>query len=162
MLFSPKRCYSRVVLSIMTLLCLNSITSFAQDPSFSQFYANKTYLNPAFTGVEKGLSLAASSRVQWYAVDRGFRTYDINCSTQIPFARLGIGLHLHKNAEGFANLTTTSAGLSISYTIPGKKNNLHFGFETKISEKTIDWNRLTFSDELDPIFGIISSLPQCP
>ena len=155
MLFSPKRCYGQILIVILVLLCLKTNTTFAQDPSFSQFYANKIYLNPAFTGIEKGLSLGASSRVQWYAVDRGFRTYDINCSTQIPFARLGIGLHLHKNAEGFADLSTTSAGLNLSYTIPGKKNNLHFGFETKISEKTIDWNKLTFSDELDPIFGIV-------
>ncbi|MCB0634515.1 MAG: type IX secretion system membrane protein PorP/SprF, partial [Lewinella sp.] len=39
----------------------------AQDPSFSQFYANRVYLNPAFVGLESGITLSATSRMQWLA-----------------------------------------------------------------------------------------------
>ena len=152
----------RKLLFLIILFSTGLLNLKAQDPSFSQFYANRMYLNPAFTGLEKGLFLNASSRMQWLAIDKGFRTYDVNISSQIPFAKMGVGLHLHRNVEGFAQLATTSAGLAFSYTIPGKKNNIHFGFETKISEKSIDWDKLTFTDELHPIFGIINQSTAVP
>ena len=157
----PLHCIIRFIL-ITALLSIYNSTLSAQDPSFSQFYANRMYLNPAFTGIENGLFVNASSRMQWLAIDQGFRTYDINVSSQIPFAKMGVGLHLHRNIEGFADLSTTSAGLAFSYTIPGKKNNIHFGFETKITEKSIDWDKLTFTDELHPIFGIINQTSAVP
>lgn len=135
---------------------------YAQDPSFSQFYANRIYLNPAFVGLESGITVSATSRLQWMQVDRGFRTSNFTIETQIPYARLGLGIHLLSDVEGIANLRTRMAGAVMSYTIPGKTNNLHFGFEARMVQKDIDWSKLVFSDQLDPFDGLVGGSSVIP
>lgn len=127
----------------------------AQDPSFSQFYANRIYLNPAFAGLERGITATAAARMQWHQVDKGFRTYNFSVETQLPVIRLGLALHLLKNTEGIGDLTTNQAGVVLSYTIPGDRNNFHFGMEARLVQKTIDWDKFLFSDQLDPVFGVV-------
>lgn len=139
----------------VTAILLLPLLLTAQDPSFSQFYANRIYLNPAFTGIEGGIALSGSVRVQWVKVDKGFRTYDFAVETRLPHIGLGLGLHLLKNTEGLSNLSTTQAGLAVSYTIPGQKNNVHFGMETRLVQKSIDWDKLVFSDQIDPVYGVV-------
>ncbi len=39
--------------------------AFPQDPGFSQFYANKLYLNPAFAGDNKCPRIDLNYRNQW-------------------------------------------------------------------------------------------------
>ena len=74
------------------ILCAIGLTLLqAQDPSFSQFYANRIYLNPAFTGLESGLTVGAVSRMQWLTVDGGFRTYGFTLELQEPHLSSGIG-----------------------------------------------------------------------
>lgn len=147
---------------LTTLLSCIAITSYAQDPSFSQFYANRVYLNPAFVGLEGGLTVTGAARMQWLRVDRGFRTYGMTVETQLPVVRLGLGLHLLRDEEGIGNLITNQAGFALSYTIPGKKDNIHFGFEGKLVQKTIDWDRLLFSDQLDPVYGVVQPTSMVP
>lgn len=134
----------------------------AQDPSFSQFYANRVYLNPAFVGLESGITFSATSRMQWLPTDRGFRTSNFTVETQLPVARLGLGLHLLSNTEGIAKLRTRQAGAVMSYTIPGKNSNLHFGFEARMVQKDIDWDKLIFSDQLDPMNGVVGESSVVP
>ena len=129
--------------------------SLGQDPSFSQFYANRIYLNPAFTGIEGGITASGTARIQWVSVDKGFSTYDFTIETQLPVVKVGLGLHLMRDVEGIANLVTNQAGLVFSYTIPGKNNNIHFGMEARIVQRAIDWDKLVFSDELDKVYGRI-------
>ena len=139
------------------IVLLLTVTSFVwgQDPSFSQFYANRIYLNPAFTGIEGGISVSGAARAQWIAVDKGFRTYAATAETQLPFVGMGVGLHLLHNQEGIGSFTTNQAGMTLSYTIPGEKHNVHFGFEGRFVQKSIDWEKLVFSEQLDPIYGVV-------
>ena len=116
----------------------------AQDPSFSQFYANRIYLNPAFTGLESGVSVAGVSRMQWVNVDRGFRTYGFTVEIQEPFIRSGIGLSLFHNTQGLAQLNSTSVGLSYSYLIPLDGHNIHIGMEALWNQKRLTGTRLFF------------------
>lgn len=139
----------------LLILCLMPFASRAQDPSFSQFYANRIYLNPAFAGIDGGVTLNAAARMQWIAVDKGFATYDFTIETQLPAVQVGLGLHLNKDVQGIANFSTTQAGLAFSYTIPGKSNNVHFGMEGRLVQRGIDWDALVFSDELDKVYGQI-------
>lgn len=127
----------------------------AQDPSFSQFYANRIYLNPAFAGLEQGVTINASARSQWINIDKGFKTIDFTVDTRLPALGIGAGIHLLRDEAGIAGLTTNQAGFVLSYTIPGKKDNLHFGLEGKFIQKTLNWSDLVFSDQLDPWDGLI-------
>ncbi len=129
--------------------------AYGQDPSFSQFYANRIYLNPAFTGIEPGVAVTGVTRMQWLRVDKGFQTYGLTAEMQLPVARVGLGLHLLRNTEGLGNLTTHRAGVTFAYTIPGRNNNFHFGLEGRMVQKNLDWEELVFSDQLDPVYGDI-------
>lgn len=145
-------------------LLLTTICNFAeaQDPSFSQFYANRIYLNPAFTGLESGISFAGVSRMQWTNVDSGFRTYGMSVEIQEPNIKSGFGLSLFHDTQGLAQLNTTSIGLSYSYTIPMENNNIHFGLQARWVQKSVDWSKIVFSDQLDPVHGNIYSTSAVP
>ena len=54
------------------VLLLHVLFATAQDPFISQFFANRMYLNPAFTGIEDGLQANITARNQWYAADKGY------------------------------------------------------------------------------------------
>ncbi len=135
-------------------LCLFTAAGLTQDPSFSQFYANRIYLNPAFAGLEPGIAVSGAARVQWSPVDGGFKTFNVAAEAQLPAVRLGLGLHLLSNTEGIGKLNTQQAGLVLSYTIPGQKDNIHFGMEGRLVQRSLDWDELVFSDQLDPIYGV--------
>lgn len=143
-------------------LVLSCISSFAQDPSFSQFYANRIYLNPAFAGLEPGIGVSGVARMQWGKVDNGFRTYALAAEMQLPVVRAGLALHLLHNAEGLGRLATDQAGLVFSYTIPGRQDNFHFGMEGRLVQKSLDWDPLVFSDQLDPVYGIVNASSVTP
>jgi type IX secretion system PorP/SprF family membrane protein len=134
----------------------------AQDPSFSQFYANRIYLNPAFAGIEPGVTISGAARMQWYAVDKGFRTVNFSAELQLPVVKSGLALHLLSNTEGIGNLTTNQVGIAYSYTLPGKNNNVHFGIEGRMTQKSIDWSKLVFTDQLDKVYGNIYASTMTP
>ena len=135
----------------------------AQDPSFSQFYANRIYLNPAFTGLDNGVGVSAVSRLQWLAADRGFRTYGLSAEIKRPFINSGFGISLFQDEEGIGQLTNTSIGLSYSYSIPLRNHNeIRLGFQGRVVQKSVDWSKLIFSDQLDPTQGNIFSTTAQP
>ncbi len=150
----------KVIFTIIFGLFL--IQAVAQDPSFSQFYANRIYLNPAFTGVERGVSVAGVSRLQWVNVDHGFRTYGFTVEIQEPFIRSGIGLSLFRNTQGLAQLNSTSIGLSYSYLIPMDGHNIHLGVEAQWNQRSVDWDQVVFSDQLDAVNGNVYSTSFVP
>ena len=143
-------------------IIFSSTISYGQDPSFSQFYANRIYLNPAFTGIENGVSFAGTSRTQWAKVDQGFRTYIASVEFQEPFLRSGFGLSVFHDTQGIMQLNTTSVALSYAYMIPMNRHNLHFGLQGSWVQKSVDWEKIVFSDEIDPVFGAVNPTTAVP
>ena len=133
-----------------------------QDPSFSQYYANRIYLNPAFAGLEKGLTVAGVSRIQWANVDGGFRTYGISLEMQEPGINSGLALHLFQDNQGLAQLNTTSVGLTYAYTIKMDNHNIHVGLQGRWVQKKVDWSKIVFSDQLDPVYGNVYATTAIP
>lgn len=134
----------------------------AQDPILSQFFANRSYLNPAFTGLEDGLQISASARNQWYAADRGYSFVTTTAEWQEPLWNSGFGIAVTHAQEGLAPLESSSAGLMYSYVIPGERSNWHFGLKYTLNQRRLDWSKLTFSDQLDPVFGNIYASAVAP
>lgn len=138
----------------LLLVCASALP--AQDPVLSQFFANRSYLNPAFTGIEQGLQLTTTARNQWLAADRGYRFYTAAVEWQEPCLYSGFGFMLTHADEGLAPISTTSGRLTFSYAAyRGQRANLHGGFQIALTQKSLNWDKLTFSDELDPVFGVI-------
>lgn len=144
------------------VFCFFLVQGFSQDPSFSQFYANRIYLNPAFTGLESGVSVAGVSRMQWTSVDDGYRTYGFSAEIQEPFINSGLGLHFFHNSQGLAELNATSVGFSYSYLIPLEGHNIHVGMEGNWNQKSIDWDKVVFSDQLDEVNGNVLGTSYIP
>lgn len=139
-------------------LCLLIASSVqAQENVLSQFFANRIYLNPAFAGLEEGLQITTSVRQQWYQADRGYRFAAVAVEWQEPCWHSGFGLTVQGSYEGISPLSTAGAGLTYAYVIPYKNGNVHLGLQYNYNQKRIDWSRLTFSDQLDPVFGSIYS-----
>ena len=146
----------RIKILLLLLSCgLTCLT--AQDVSFSQFYANRIYLNPALTGLEDGLSFSGVYRLQWKNIDNGYKTYAASIETKEPYLRSGLGLTLFQDVEGIMELKTTYVGFSYSYTIPMDDNNVHFGLQTRWVQKSVDWSKIIYSDQLDPVYGVVNS-----
>ena len=125
----------------------------SQDFAFSQFYAHRVYLNPAFTGMEPGLTATAVSKLQWLNVDNGFKIVGASIEIQEPYLKSGFGLNLYQSSEGLFDFQTTSVGFTYAYTLPWERNNLHIGLQYRWQQKSLDWDKVIFSDELDPVFG---------
>ncbi len=153
---------TKIYTFLLGAIIYSSTLSHGQDPSFSQFYANRIYLNPAFTGVESGIGFAGTSRTQWAKVDQGFRTYIASVEFQEPYLRSGIGLSIIHDTQGIMQLNTTSIALSYAYMIPMKRHNLHIGLTGSWVQKSVDWRKIIFSDEIDPVFGAINNTTAVP
>jgi len=66
----------RIVLILTVLFSLGiSENLFAQDPEFTQFYANPLYLNPAFAGTARCPRVNLNYRNQWPAISGTYVTY---------------------------------------------------------------------------------------
>ncbi|WP_430813264.1 PorP/SprF family type IX secretion system membrane protein [Carboxylicivirga sp. RSCT41] len=103
--------------TIYILLFLISVVSKAQDPHFSQFYANPLYLSPSLAGSTDGGRLIVNYRNQWPEVSKAFSTYAISFDNFFPSFNSGIGFYLMQDKAGSAGLTTTNAAFQYSYNL---------------------------------------------
>ena len=72
----------RIQILILTVVFTNAV--YAQDPSFSQFFASPLTLNPALTGKFNGdLRAAGNYRNQWPDVNRAYITSTISVDLPI-------------------------------------------------------------------------------
>jgi len=126
----------------------------AQDPHFSQFFANPLYLNPAFAGSKVCPRLVMNYRNQWPSIPGSYVTY--NASFDMHFKALGGGLGVIVQADraGEGVLNTQTAALIYSVRIKlAKEWYLKAGVQAGFIQKSIDWDRLTFGDQIDPKWG---------
>lgn len=144
-----------LITAFLMLLAVLSLS--AQDPIFSQFFNNSTYLNPAYTGMDGGISLTAVYKQQWADIPGGFRSQYVSYEGLEACSPLAFGLQLWRDVEGEGQLQTLAASLPIAGVLPlGSERrpvNIRFAFAPYYMSKTIDWDRLTFSDQLDPFNG---------
>lgn len=147
----------KLVLRIAVLLLINCAVSLAQDPTFSQFYLNPLYVNPAYTGMNEGLRICANYRNLWGNIPSRFPSYSISADAQNLSISSGLGLNMVSDLEGEGSLRTQSLGLFYAYRailIP-KHMVFHGGIQTSLVSRQIDWSALVFSDQIDPVLGVV-------
>ncbi len=131
----------------------------AQDPTFTQFYANRTYINPAFAGADLGLRFNFNYRNLWTSIPGDFSTYCGGVEMGDPNIFGGIGFLAVAGNEGEGQLQTQRYSLMYSYRliVVPRMFDLHLGLDAAYMSKQIkDWDAFVFSDQLHPIYGDVN------
>lgn len=125
----------------------------AQDPAYSQPYANPLYLNPAFAGAGNSQRIGLNFRDQWPAIPGNFYDYSFSYDRNIIDSSFGIGILGTQDRSGVSSLITTNASLILAYQFHIKSFTLGVGVQGTYHQKTLDQSNLTFDDMIDPRVG---------
>lgn len=143
---------------LYSFLLLQATFTYAQDPEFSQFYANPLYLNPALAGMEPCPRFILNHRDQWPAITGVYITTSLSYDQNIKnFGGLGI-LLTHDEAGGGNIIATTNASAIYSFR-KNLTNKISFSMALQggYAEKVVDWTKLTFGDQIDENRGFVFS-----
>lgn len=145
--------------TLVLIMALGLVSSlFAQDPQFSQFYANPLYTNPAFAGSEICPRVVLNYRNQWPKLPGGFTTYSVSADQYVDFLKGGLGLQVYQDNAANGTIKTFNASLSYAYTLNINRDlSLKFGGQAAYWQKSLEWDELTFSDMIDERYGFIYS-----
>jgi type IX secretion system PorP/SprF family membrane protein len=153
----------RRTLFIGQILLFFSLAVQAQDGTFSQFYVDRMNLNPALTALDEGLSGTAHYRNQWFLADRGFQTYSVCAECRDEVIRSGYGFYAMHNREGAGRLAMSTLGGAYSFWVPmGSNQGFYIGANAAFVQRSLDFNRLIFSDQIAPYDGILNGATGAP
>lgn len=127
----------------------------AQDVSFSQFYANPLYMNPAFAGSKVCPRIAINYRSQWPALVSAYSTVSASYDQYIDALHGGVGVQLFTDRQGDHGALSTSS-LSAMYAFRFQLARdlwVNAGLKAGVANTSLDWLSLRFPDMIDPING---------
>ncbi len=137
-----------------------SMSVFAQDIHFSQFYMSPLNLNPAMTGVMNCKNrFVANYRNQWAGAlqANAYNTYSFSYDQKTPIGRddyFGIGGTLWSDVAGESRFGTTQGRLSLAYSkkMSGYRNKssyLVIGADAGITQRKISEKDLIWPGQID-------------
>jgi type IX secretion system PorP/SprF family membrane protein len=121
----------------------------AQDPQFTQFYANSLYLSPSFAGAVKDSRITASYRNQWTGLSKSFNTFNVAVDHYFYNLKSGVGLIAFRDVAGSLSLSNTYLGALYSYNVP-----INFEWYVRpgvgfyYNQRSIDYSNLILGDQL--------------
>ena len=145
-----------IALAALLVMPCGTNTAIAQDAEFTQFYSNPMYLNPAFAGSAQTGRIGINYRNQWAAIDHPFRTFSASYDTYAKNLSGGLGIQFVNDGAGAGTYHSNSiSGIYAYHATLSRKYRLHVGTRVGYSEKSINWDELTFADMLDPDQGFV-------
>lgn len=159
----------RKLFLILALNTFATVTIFAQDPVFSQFYTSSLYLNPALAGLEKDIVFGMNYRSQWAAVNLPFRTFQFSAIHPIIQQGIrskhlgGFGATLFADEAG-PNREVVSQGFSVasSYNFHLNRSGNHLiatALQFGVVQRQINMDALQWSSQYSYAMGFDPSLP---
>ena len=150
-------------ITLSLLLVALSGELLAQDPTFTQFYANPVYMNPALAGSSGCPRVALNYRNEWPQLTGNYVTYAAAYDSYFKNISGGVGLVAMHDVQGQGTLQTSMIGASYSYYLKvNRKFRLMFGTQAAYYQKYLDWSKLTFGDMIDPRRGFIYNTGDVP
>jgi type IX secretion system PorP/SprF family membrane protein len=135
-------------LTIAFLFVLTTTLSQAQDPQFSQFYANPLYLNPAFAGGALAPRVTFNYRNQWPGLSANYTTTAFGIDHYFANYNSGVALSVMNDVQGTGNLRSTEVAAQYSYQIKFNDNlHLRLGLQGAYGSRSANLNTLTFGDQ---------------
>ena len=140
-----------------------SFHSMAQDPTFTQFYSNPVYLNPALAGSSGCPRSALNYRNQWPQLTGNYITYAAAYDTYAKNLSGGVGIMAMHDQQGQGTIQTSMIAGTYSYYLKvNRKFRIMFGGQAAYFQKYLDWSKLTFGDMIDPRRGFIYQTGDVP
>jgi type IX secretion system PorP/SprF family membrane protein len=156
-------CIPFKVALMSVVMMIPTTTLKAQDPEFTQFYANPLYLNPAFAGTARCPRVAMNYRNQWPALSGTFVTTSVSYDQHVESIYGGLGLLVTNDRAGMATLNTTNVSAIYSYQLKVSRTfSIRAGVQATYFQKSLDWNKLTFGDMIDPRRGFVYQTGDVP
>jgi len=146
-----KYCHTLIKIAIFVLLATNLK---AQDDEFSQIHAAHLYINPAMTGLSYAPTLVLNYRDRWSDYSNGFKTYAVSYDQHFAPINSGLGISLVGNSAINGILKENQINLSYSYFLNiSKKWGFTFGLQTAFVQKSLNFSKIFFLDQIDPTLG---------
>jgi type IX secretion system PorP/SprF family membrane protein len=138
------------VLQVLALLGGIAVSGAAQDLHFSQQYANRLHLNPAYAGLHADYSGTLAYRQQWPLGGQAFITNQFAGYYRLANQKTAVGLLLASDKAGANGLVNFQLGGQYAYQ-SNLNENLAFsaGMSLTYQSRRIDFGELTFGDQLN-------------
>lgn len=148
------KAFSYLLTLVLQMGCL---VANAQDPQFSQFYGTPLYTNPAFAGASGNIRINLAYRDQYVGITNNFRTSFAAIDARVAKLGGGLGLTVLNDVAGDGRLTTNQISAVYAFqTALNRKIRLSAAVQTTIVQKSYDWSKFDFGDEIDDRFGFIN------
>lgn len=137
-------------------------TTVAQDYNFSQFWENRTYYNPAFTGLHMGeFNSVLTYRKLWPRFGGNFSTIFFSGDLK-TYNNYGMGLYVVNSDESGGSVKATTVGLSYSwrgYISKERGQFFQLGIKGSYNHENLNFDKYIFTGQLHPIYGNIYQQP---
>lgn len=142
---------------IWSIMLYSSMTTYAQDPQFSQFYAIPLYTNPAFAGASGNIRMNVAWRNQYHGIANNYSTYYAGIDAHATKLNGGIGLNVMQDVAGDGSLTTNNvSGVYAFHTALTRKLHMRAAVQASMIQKTYDWSKFKFGDQIDDRHGFVN------
>lgn len=144
----------RIIYILLLLTGIGSSKVFSQDVTFSQFYSNPLYLNPAMAGSIEAPRINLQYRNQWPKLNNAYNTVSASFDVLSEKLKSGVGIHLLNDVKGGGLLNLFQADLMLTKKIRLSDNlNFQGGIQLGVRQNSLNWNNLIFQDNVDANFG---------
>jgi len=143
---------------------------YGQDAVFSQFFNTTLYLNPALAGIEDDFVVNMNHRTQWKTLAFPYTTSQVSLIMPYyssmhgnPYGHVGgFGLSAYNDLAGENHsFRTTGLNATGAYNLPFDHNfvnQISFGLQLGMINKTIDTSKLQWGEQYDPYIGFNASI----
>ena len=145
-------------LFVVVFVIANAQNSYAQDFHYSQFMYSPGNLGPGYIGTMSGdLRIAANHRRQWASVTVPYQTFSIGADQKLEtytsqLKNWSAGILINHDKAGDGALSILNASLAAAYKLSLDKDSIYSlsgGISLGYSQKSIDFNKLTFDNQFD-------------
>lgn len=145
---------------LIPLLFLSERT-LAQDPVLSQFYSAPMQLNPAFAGTTNSPRIGLNYRNQWSSIFNAYTTYAISYDQYFKPFKSGIGFSAMIDRAGDGIYNTGNFNLTYSYRVEVVEDVfVKGGIQAGLYQTNLNWDKLVFLDQINPLTGSTSTLSE--
>ncbi len=142
----------------MLFLSLSLLATAQQEALFSQFFSQKTMLNPGAAGNQGVPSLTAIHRQQWVGLEGAPMTQALAFDAPVFANRVGVGLTIINDQIGFFNGTYINA--AYAYRVTFGSGTLGIGLQGTYRQQRTNWGEVeTITRRIDPTAGEDMSVP---